>query len=103
MEERNKLKEQVERLCDMKACISDRIKALADKRDNLTYSPQSYGSMIDKHADEHLKPEDIINETIVRDNIKQDFDNKNSEQMEKTRLFLNSYLANIWWMNWMLS
>ena len=82
LDQKERITKQLERLCGKKQSISEEIEDYANKTDGLSYSAGSYGNPTDKHSKNTIETEDLFAEKEIKDQIKSDFDGKNSKQME---------------------
>ena len=89
LDQKERITKQLERLCGKKQSMSEKIEDYANKTDGLTYSAGCYGNPIDKHSKKTIETEDLFAETDIKDEIKADFDEKNSKQMEDRNRRIN--------------
>jgi hypothetical protein len=79
---RDKLHKQIERLCDRKQQVSEKIQDYADNTEGISYSAGRYGKLTERHETSCIEPEHLLEETAIKDKLKEDFDNMNAKHME---------------------
>jgi len=81
-ENRDELDKHIERLCDRKQQIAEKLEDYAGKTDGIYYKGERYGNNKGRHEKHAIEPVDLLEEDSIKDKIKEEFDNMNENQME---------------------
>jgi chromosome segregation ATPase len=80
---RDKIHKQIERLCDRKQQVSEKIQDYADNTEGISYRTERYGKLTERHETKCIEPEDLLEESAIKDKLKEAFDSMNAKQMEE--------------------
>jgi len=83
IEQREVVNRQLERLCEKKRAVSEKLAELARESDMVDYSFCGYSDAVKTHARSQMSPEELIAESKLKDQIKAAFDERHSESMQE--------------------
>lgn len=74
---------QLKRLCSKKQVVAEQLEDYTSKIDGLRYNKSGCGDSVDRHGKNVIESEDVIDESTLMNEIKEEFDAKNTKKMEE--------------------